>query len=203
MSPVAVGAEYSDSPVVKAVTARIDRGDFVGAHDAITAALPDASPLDAKVLAFQRERMRRIALDFDHDATQVRERLRRQIPDLTEGEFARWDAQGLLERMDIDGKRLYFNRAASNVFRLSAEARARRADPKPFVESPMETANPHHRAVIDAAKASQADSVLPRRLRITQALTVQSARIDGVSGATYTSEAYAQSLQGALDQAGL
>ncbi len=37
----------------------------------------------------------------------------------------------------------------------------------------------------------------------TQALTAQSARIDGVSGATYTSQAYAQSLQGALNQAGM
>ncbi|MEO8470457.1 MAG: FMN-binding protein [Chloroflexota bacterium] len=37
----------------------------------------------------------------------------------------------------------------------------------------------------------------------TQALAVQSANIDGVSGATYTSLAYAASLQGALDQAGL
>ena len=37
----------------------------------------------------------------------------------------------------------------------------------------------------------------------TQALTAQSAAIDGVSGATYTSQAYAASLQGALNQAGL
>ena len=37
----------------------------------------------------------------------------------------------------------------------------------------------------------------------TQALAAQSANIDGVSGATYTSRAYAASLQGALDQAGL
>ena len=37
----------------------------------------------------------------------------------------------------------------------------------------------------------------------TQALTAQSAAIDGVSGATYTSQAYAESLQGALDAAGL
>ena len=169
---VAVGAEYSDNSVVKAVIERIDHGDFSGAHDAIKAALPGASPLDAKVLAFQRERMRRIALDFNQDAVQVSERLRRQIPDLTDTEFARWDAQGLLERIDIDGKRLYFNRAASNLFRLSAEARARRADPKPFVESPLETVNTHHRAIIDSAKAGHADSVLPRRLRITQALTV-------------------------------
>ena len=34
-----------------------------------------------------------------------------------------------------------------------------------------------------------------------QALQVQSAQIDGVSGATFTSQGYAQSLQSALDQA--
>jgi uncharacterized protein with FMN-binding domain len=33
----------------------------------------------------------------------------------------------------------------------------------------------------------------------SEALTAQSARIDGISGATYTSEAYAASLQAALD----
>ena len=36
----------------------------------------------------------------------------------------------------------------------------------------------------------------------SQALQVQSSHIDGVSGATYTSVAYAQSLQAALDSAG-
>jgi uncharacterized protein with FMN-binding domain len=35
----------------------------------------------------------------------------------------------------------------------------------------------------------------------SEALTAQSAQIDVVSGATYTSQGYAQSLQGALDQA--
>jgi uncharacterized protein with FMN-binding domain len=37
----------------------------------------------------------------------------------------------------------------------------------------------------------------------SEALQAQSASIDGVSGATYTSEGYAQSLQSALDAAGL
>ncbi len=36
-----------------------------------------------------------------------------------------------------------------------------------------------------------------------EALSAQSAQIDAVSGATYTSDAYAQSLQAALDQAGI
>ena len=37
----------------------------------------------------------------------------------------------------------------------------------------------------------------------TEALSKQSANIDVISGATYTSQGYAQSLQSALDQAGL
>jgi uncharacterized protein with FMN-binding domain len=37
----------------------------------------------------------------------------------------------------------------------------------------------------------------------SQALEAQSGSIDGVSGATYTSEAYAESLQAALDAAGI
>jgi uncharacterized protein with FMN-binding domain len=37
----------------------------------------------------------------------------------------------------------------------------------------------------------------------SEALSVQSANIDVVSGATYTSQGYAESLQSALDQAGL
>jgi len=169
---VAAGAEVSTDPIVMAVAAQVDRGDFAGASAAIAAALPAASPLDRRVLEFQQERMQRMRLDFDQDAAQVQARLRREIPDLADAEFARWDAQGLLERMDIDGQRRYFNRAASNLFRISAEARARRSEPKPFSASPLESANPHHREAIAAARAAQSDSVLPRRLRIVQSLVV-------------------------------
>lgn len=38
---------------------------------------------------------------------------------------------------------------------------------------------------------------------LQQTLSAQSAQIDGVSGATYTSQGYEESLQSALDQAGL
>ena len=169
---VAMGAEVSHSPAVRAIVERIDRGDSARANGRIDAALPAAPPLDRRVLEFQRERMRRIRLDFTQDAAQVEARLRKDIPDLTDAEFARWDAQGLLERMDIDGKRLYFGRTASNLFRVSAEARARRADPKPFTASPLESTHPHHREAIAASRAQHSDSVLPRRLRVVQSLVV-------------------------------
>lgn len=169
---VAMGAEVSDSAVVRDVIARIDSGDFAGAEAAIAATLPGASARDARVLEYQRERMRRIRMDFTLDADAAKARIRQQIPDLTDAEFARWDAEGLLERMDIDGERLWFGRAPYNLFRLSAEARARRADPKPFRDSPLESAHPHHAAVVEAARAQGTDSVLPQRWRITQTLTV-------------------------------
>ena len=171
---VAAGARVSNDAGVQAVVARIDSGDFKGAEAAIAQALatPATSAATRDALLYQRERMRRILLDFDQTAEQVKARVRRDFPDLTDGEFARWDAQGLFERMDIDGRRLYFNRTGSNLFRISAEARARRSDPKPFVESPLESAHPHHRAVVAAARAANADRVLPRQLRFTQSLVV-------------------------------
>ena len=171
-STIAAGAEVSTTPVVQAVIARVDAGDFAGAEAAIKAALPGVSAADARALQYQRERMRRILLDFNQDAAGVAARLRTQIPGLTDAEFARWDAQGLLERMDIDGRRVYFDRTASNLFRISAEARALRADPQPFIASPLESAHPHHREVVAQARALHATSVAPHRVRITQSLVV-------------------------------
>jgi transglutaminase-like putative cysteine protease len=156
-----------------AIVALIDAGDFAGAERRIAAGLSaDPDPVTHRALEYQRERMRRILLDFTLDAEAAKARVRRQVPDLTDVEFARWDAAGLLEHRVIDGRRLYFNRAPSNLFRLSAEARARRADPQPFNDSPFERAHPHHEEVRTQALASGARSAAPRRVRVTQSLTV-------------------------------
>lgn len=52
----------------------------------------------------------------------------------------------------------------------------------------------------DRQRSAYISSVVGPMLR-SEALTAQSAQIDLISGATYTSDAYAQSLQAALDQA--
>ncbi|MGW4908201.1 FMN-binding protein [Streptomyces sp. NPDC004270] len=54
----------------------------------------------------------------------------------------------------------------------------------------------------DNPRDQQINSYALPQLR-SEALTAQSAQIDTVSGATYTSEGYQQSLQSALDSAGL
>jgi len=158
------------------LAAQIDAGQFRQAEAEIARALsaPGLSDAQRREYDFQRERMRRMRLDFSLDAEAAKQRLRRTIPDLRDEEFAAWDAAGLLEHLDIDGERRYFNRAPSNLFRLSPQAAARqRPGTPPPKDGPYERLNAHHREVIAAAAAApERTSLVPRRVRITQSLTV-------------------------------
>ena len=159
-----------------AIVALVDAGRFASAEAKITQSLrqPGASAADRRALEFERERMRRIHLDFTLDQDQVKARLREQIPDLREAEFVAWDRVDLLEHQVIDGRKRYFNRAASNLFRVSAPALARRKpDAKAPSSGPMEVPNPHHAEIRRLALASGRSSVAPRRVRVTQSLTVR------------------------------
>lgn len=176
----ALGLAWAQAPVageaqVDQVAALVEAGRFKQAQAAINAASADADlPADARrELAFQRERMRRILLDFTLDESELRSAVRKQVPDLADAEFARWRDAGLFEGRDIDGRRLYFKRAPSNLFRLSAEARKRR-DPTlpPMTDGPMESLNAHQRAIRDAALSQGRSSVQPLRVRMTQTLQV-------------------------------
>ena len=167
-------AQAADS--VDGVIARVDRGDFAGAQAQIDAALqrPGLAPAQADAYRFQRERMRRMRLDFSLDREQAMAAVRRFIPDLREREFRGWDAAGLIEHLDIDGQRYWFKRAPSNLFRVGSAAAARRSPSiKPPAPGPFEVVTPHHREVLQAAQAGGATSVAPRRVRVTQLLTVK------------------------------
>ena len=161
--------------VIELVTA----GQFKDADARIDAALKQSSlsPDARRAFEFQRERMQRMRLDFSLTADQVKAKLRKQIPDLTDAEFAQWDAHGFFEHMDIDGQRLYFNRAPSNLFHLSAAAVARQKGGTAYVTSGLpKQVNDNYidfdRKVIAQAKATGKTSVLPQRVQVTQTLTV-------------------------------
>ncbi|HST46056.1 MAG TPA: transglutaminase domain-containing protein, partial [Luteimonas sp.] len=163
------------APAPVHVSALVEAGDFAAAHARIdtTLAQPGLDPATRDALLFERERMRRILLDFNLDRDAALADVRRQIPDLRDDEFVRWDAAGLLEARVIDGRRRWFNRAAGNLFRLSAEARARRADPKPFNDSPLQSLHPHHAEVRTQALRPGADGAAVRRVEVTQSLIVE------------------------------
>jgi transglutaminase-like putative cysteine protease len=170
---VAMIAGATDNGVAR-VASLVDGGRFAEAEAAITQALASSTDEGTRdALQFERERMRRIRLDFTLTEDQVRAKLRESVPDLREEEFVAWDRANLLEHLTIDGEKRYFSRAASNLFRIDPAAAARRRTPAPFRDSPLQQLHPHHRAVRDAALASSASSVLPQHIRITQSLTVE------------------------------
>lgn len=168
-------AQELPPPAPADLVRQVDAGQFAQANGAIEAALATAglTPEQTQALLFQKERMRRIRLDFKLSEADVLAQLRKQIPDLKPEEFAAWDQAGRIERMTIDGEKRYFNRSVSNLFRTYPQAAARRAPPvKPFTDGPYENLNPYHVEALKQARATGATSVAPRRLQVTQSLTV-------------------------------
>lgn len=169
---------------VAAVERMVDAGQFHVAKARIGAALKDpALPEAARTaLRFQRERMQRILLDFDLDADQVIAKVRGEIPELTDAEFAQWDARGLFERKVIDGEVRYFNRSPSNLFRLSPEASALRRVQTPLLPSGLplkmtKAITGYDQKVIGAARSSGRTSVMPQRVEVTQSLVVDAGAV--------------------------
>ncbi|MGB2790593.1 MAG: transglutaminase domain-containing protein, partial [Dokdonella sp.] len=89
----------SPSASLDLVIASIDQGQFKQAQTMIDAGLAQTSLAEETRTSFefQRERMRRILIDFTLDADALKAAVRKRIPDLADDEFARWDALGLFE----------------------------------------------------------------------------------------------------------
>ncbi|HEY5802632.1 MAG TPA: transglutaminase-like domain-containing protein, partial [Lysobacter sp.] len=172
MAPAAIAGRAGDT--VGEVTAQIDAGHFKQADAGIDAALAQSQldPQARQALEFQRERMRRIRLDFPITEPEAKASLRELIPDMTEAEFAGWKAWNQLEHMVIDGVPYYFSRSVSNLFRVSPEATARRTKPATRNDGPMESANAYHDEALAQARATGKTSVAPRRIRVTQSIIV-------------------------------
>jgi transglutaminase-like putative cysteine protease len=161
---------------LREVIADVDAGRFERAQARIDALLLEAGAGSGtrQDLEFQRERMRRIRLDFPMAAAQAKQRLRERIPDLRDDEFDAWTASNQLEHLVIDGTPYYFARSVSNLFLLSPQAAARRTAPvRPPVVGPMERPNAYHLDAVREARESGQRSVAPRRVRVTQSLIVE------------------------------
>lgn len=169
----------ADDGDLNAVVGLVTAGQFHAAEMRIDAALkqPELLANTRRAFEFQRERMARMRYDFSLTAEQVKSKLREQIPDIADSDFTRWDAQGLLEHLAIDGERVYFKRAPSNLLRLSTEARGRSSGGAAFLDSGLpQEVHDHYidydRKTIQQAFAAGRASVLPQRVRVTQKLTV-------------------------------
>jgi Transglutaminase-like superfamily len=98
----------------------------------------DLQPATIYDLNFQKDRLRRIRLDFQKTPDDVLEYLRKYYPDADKKTLEKWEADGSLEYKIIDGKKLYFNRAAANIFRINKEAKKQKEKIEGFQISPLQ-----------------------------------------------------------------
>jgi transglutaminase-like putative cysteine protease len=136
-------------------------------------ARPELGPSDRNTLEFERERMRRIRLDFSWNRSQVFAAAQAILPGLVETDFDRWEREGAVEFWEIDGVRRYFRRAADNLFRIHPEARQLKeaVQPSPGPVSALRRAN--IRDLLRETAASGQPTGAPKTFRVRYALTVK------------------------------
>ncbi|WP_319024702.1 transglutaminase-like domain-containing protein [Microbulbifer hainanensis] len=151
------------------VQSLVDQGSYQQARAQIKKILSrsPAQPLQSKLL-FEKERMRRIEMEFTIKREDLLASIHRYIPDASEDDIRQWDREGLLESMVIDGERRFFRKAAYNLVQISDKAAARNPNHTRFTdEAPLYALNPHHLDIMAAATA-------PRRsFRVDYSVTVE------------------------------
>ena len=158
----------------------IEQGEFARARQAIEYTLATDSSLtvlDRYNLEFEIEKMRRIELDFTKTEADMIDYIKEYIPDVNEGDIARWDEEKSLEAMVIDGHIRYFNYAARNLFRINKDCKAiwdKSHDYDEFIDSSQSKLvfNRIDQQLIDYYHRTGGKYSLPIRRRIEYTLNV-------------------------------
>jgi transglutaminase-like putative cysteine protease len=136
-------------------------------------AQPGLSFQAREALLFQQERLARIRLDFGKTRAEVLQEARQIVPDLNEGQFARWEKAGAVEFLDLDGQRWFFHRAAGNLFRINPEARAFKLKAQPGSELAPSYRLENIRQILTNYDRTGERRSTPRRCRVTYTLRVK------------------------------
>lgn len=157
----------------------IENGEYSAATKLITQYLSEDTISEAvrDKYSFEVERMKRIRADFTKSPDEVLGYIREYYPAVRAEDIQCWDAARSLEFKIIDGEKLYFARAARNLFRIDAEMKKVWSElhPDDGITSGSGAKldlDVHNAKIIQTANASSEKFVEPRRLHITQSLEV-------------------------------
>lgn len=74
--------------------------------------------------SWERDLSQRYAADFDKSAAEVKDYIRKYIPDVTDAQIEEWTSSGKLESMQIGRQTRYFHNAGPNLFRIVPSLKA-------------------------------------------------------------------------------
>ena len=76
---------------------------------------------EGKQYSWEADLHHRLLCDFTKSREQVKDYIRRFIPDVTDAQMDSWEQRGELEARTIDGEKRYFYNAGPNLFRINKE----------------------------------------------------------------------------------
>lgn len=98
----------------------IDNGEYTNAEKLITQYILKTGdtilPEDRARLLWEKEKLKRIRLDYTLSAEDLQKALAKKIKDFKPGEFREWDESRMFDKRVIDGKTWYINPSVSNLF---------------------------------------------------------------------------------------
>jgi len=167
------------SPVSKVTSEQIDAeeaaGNFTKATQLIDLYIAenDLSAAAVYELNARKDIMHRIRLDFDKDKASVIEYIKKYYPDVNDEMLTQWENSKTLECKIIDGEKLYYNRAAPNLFRLDKEAKARKAEVDKGEENKTSVLHTHLPEIVNTLSKSGKTQAIPVKMRVKYEVILQ------------------------------
>ena len=115
----------------------------------------------------------RLLADFCKSESDIKEYIRRYIPNVTDSMIHLWENSGALEFMELDGKKLYFHNAGPNLFRVDSLCREIKKQKESIGLSGSEKVNLNHLPKVITEVCSKGVNVVePKRMKVTYTITV-------------------------------
>lgn len=126
-----------------------------------------------KAYSWEDDLRHRLLVDFCLTEAQVKDYIRKYIPDVTDEQMRKWEDDKSLEYMVLDGEKRYFRNAGPNLFRLDSLCRDIKLAKEGKVVSGSEKVNKENLPeIISSVKESGQSLGAPKRMRVTYTLTV-------------------------------
>lgn len=147
---------------------------LVASATAATAQTPYImQPADGKY-SWEVDLHHRLLTDFSKTRDQVKEYIRKYIPDVTDRQMDEWEKTGELECRVIDGEKRYFNNAAPNLFRINKACAALKAKrDTPGRDGDQKVRSDNTRAIMKQASRAKGRLGDPKHFRIRYTVTVK------------------------------
>lgn len=157
------------------INSEIEKGNFSNATKMINEILctQNLPPTDVYDLNFEKERMERIRKDFTTTEEEITSYIKKYYPNLTQEMILKWERERSLEFMIIDGKKLYFNNADANLFRIDKVAKKQKETVDGIKANKLdEFLLSYLPKVVEESKNENSRYVKPIKLKLNYTLTV-------------------------------